>query len=237
MDNTTKLGLPLVAAAQAQKHVTVNEALARLDAAFQLSVKSAETTTPPTLAEEGDAYLVPPASVNDWAGQDGALAFSLNGGWEFLPPVPGWQVWVEDQGQRLTFDGSDWIGSVLASTIHGAAFRAEVVETDFTLAGGGAEEQTGFVIPANTSVFAVTGRVLTAFTGTLTDWSLGVDSSETRYGSGLGLGAGSWLRGLTGQPVTYYSATQLKLTANGGDFAGGAVRLAVHLMRFDLPSS
>ncbi len=32
MTDTTRLGLPLLAPAQAQKHVTVNEALGRLDA-------------------------------------------------------------------------------------------------------------------------------------------------------------------------------------------------------------
>lgn len=236
MDSTTKLGLPLVAAAQAQKHVTVNEALTRLDAAFQLSVASATTSTPPTIFQEGDAYLVPVGGVNAWDGQDGYLAFAVNGGWDFLSPVVGWQIWVSDQALRLTFDGSDWLENVLASSPAGAAMRAEVVEIDHTLLGGAAQEQTSYVIPGQCSVFAVTGRVLTAITGTLSDWSLGVDSSETRYGSGLGLGTGSWLRGLTGQPVTYYNATQLKLTANGGDFAGGEVRLAVHLLRFELPS-
>ena len=36
MARTAQLDLPLVMPAQAQKHVTVNEALARLDAAAQL---------------------------------------------------------------------------------------------------------------------------------------------------------------------------------------------------------
>jgi hypothetical protein len=36
---TTHLGLPLLAAAQAQKHVTHNEALVLADALVQLSVK------------------------------------------------------------------------------------------------------------------------------------------------------------------------------------------------------
>ena len=37
MAKTAQLDLPLVMPAQAQKHVTVNEALARLDAAAQLA--------------------------------------------------------------------------------------------------------------------------------------------------------------------------------------------------------
>ena len=113
--------------------------------------------------------------------------------------------------------------------------RAEIVEVDFQLAGGGSSEETDVLVPAQASVWGVTGRVLQPITGTLTDWSLGVVAEPSRYGTGLGLGAGSWLRGITGQPVTYYAATRLQLTANGGDFTGGEVRLAIHMMRFELP--
>ena len=77
-------------------------------------------------------------------------------------------------------------------------------------------------------VFAVTGRIKTAFTGALTDWDLGVAGSTNRYAGGMGLAQGSWLSGITGQPVTYYADTPLVLTANGGDFAGGELRLAIH---------
>ena len=46
MDMTTLLSLPYIAAAQAQKHVTHNEALRMLDAIIQLSVKSATNRSP-----------------------------------------------------------------------------------------------------------------------------------------------------------------------------------------------
>ncbi len=62
---------------------------------------------------------------------------------------------------------------------------------------------------------------------------MGVASSTNRYGGGLGLAQGSWLVGITGQPVTYYADEPLVLTANGGDFAGGEIRLALH---YYLPS-
>ena len=71
-------------------------------------------------------------------------------------------------------------------------------------------------------------RGATAFTGALSDWDFGVAGATNRYGSGLGLSAGSWVSGITGQPVTYYADTPLVLTANGGDFAGGELRMAVH---------
>ena len=40
MADTTNLTLPLLAASQAQKHVTVNEALTRLDGMVQLTLRS-----------------------------------------------------------------------------------------------------------------------------------------------------------------------------------------------------
>ena len=44
MSNTSSLVLPYLAVGQAQKHVTVNESLRRLDALVQLSVVSATTS-------------------------------------------------------------------------------------------------------------------------------------------------------------------------------------------------
>ncbi|MEP3345259.1 MAG: DUF2793 domain-containing protein [Litoreibacter sp.] len=234
MADTATLNLPLIAASQAQKHVTVNEALARIDAALQLSVTSRTETTPPSTVEDGVSYLVPSGGVNAWSGQDGDVAFYINGGWEFVTPLSGWRIFVTDEALDIRFNGGEWEDNPLSSSPFGAAMRAETVEFDYTI-GAGATVPTGFVIPDGSIVFAVTGLVVDPVTGTLTDWSLGVDVSDTRYGSGYGLGAGSWVRGLTGQPQAYYSNTQLKLTANGGDFSGGTVRLAVHLLRFDVP--
>ncbi|PTX56234.1 uncharacterized protein DUF2793 [Litoreibacter ponti] len=235
MADTPSLKLPLVAPSQAQKHVTVNEALARIDAALQLSVVSRVENSPPTLTEEGAVYLVPPGGgTNAWDGHGGELAFFVNGGWAFLEPLAGWRLYVADEAAYLSFDGVVWQENILSMGPSGAGMRAETVETDVVL-DAGADQLTGFVIPSGAVVYGVTGRVTDAITGTLTEWSLGVDGFEDRYGSGLGLGAGSWLRGLTGQPVTYYSATQLKLSATGGDFASGTIKLAVHLMRFELP--
>ena len=53
MTTTANLALPLLEAGQAQKHVTVNEALARLDALVQLSVVSATTAAEPGAPAEG----------------------------------------------------------------------------------------------------------------------------------------------------------------------------------------
>jgi hypothetical protein len=85
-------------------------------------------------------------------------------------------------------------------------------------------------------VLGVTGRVLTELTGA-TGWSLGVTGSPDRYGTGYGTGAGSFAHGVTGQPQAYYGQTELAVTAEGGAFTGGTVRLAVHLLDLQPPAA
>ena len=52
------LSLSYVQAAQAQKHVTVNETFRRLDALTHLAVASRALATPPGSPADGDRYLV-----------------------------------------------------------------------------------------------------------------------------------------------------------------------------------
>ena len=68
MSNTSNLMLPFLAVGQAQKHVTVNESLRRLDAVVQLSVVSASTAAQPTSPADGSVYIVPAGkSGADWS--------------------------------------------------------------------------------------------------------------------------------------------------------------------------
>ncbi|SLN21758.1 hypothetical protein PSA7680_00825 [Pseudoruegeria aquimaris] len=236
MADSNRLGLAYLDAAQAQKHVTVNEGFARLDALVNLSLKSVTETVPPTLAAEGDAYAVPAGAVNDWAGKDGRIAYFSNGGWDFATPQEGWRAFVEDAAAQALFHGGAWRLNALARSANGAQTSLRILEFDHVLTAG-ATSQTGVNIPANAMVFGLTGRVVDALAGTLSDWSVGVSGSPTQFGSGLGTAAGSWMRGMLGSPTTYYGATPLLLTANGGDFAGGTVRFALHLLELGLPEA
>ena len=68
MDVSARLSLPYLLPNQAQKHVTVNEALRALDQMVQLSVKSQTTGVQPASPAEGDAYILPAgASGADWS--------------------------------------------------------------------------------------------------------------------------------------------------------------------------
>jgi hypothetical protein len=235
MAKTAQLNLPLVMPAQAQKHVTVNEALARLDALAQLRVVSSQLTAAPANASDGESYLVPGDAGGAWGGQAGKIAIWSNGGWIFVTPRIGWRAWDESRLAYRTFDGTDWIADALAISPSGAATLARVVETDHSIEAGGSN-LTPALIPAQTQVIGVSGRVLEAITGPgLSGWQLGVPGSNNRYGSGLGTDRFSYVTGLSGQPVTYYEPTRLKLTAEGGTFAEGRVRLALHLLQIVPP--
>ena len=109
MAQTDRLGLPLLAAGQAQKEVMHNEALARLDLVIQATVESADLTTPPVSPSPGACWIVASGGSGDWAGRDGALAGWTAGGWIFAMPEAGWRVWAVDRAGAIRFDGTDWI--------------------------------------------------------------------------------------------------------------------------------
>lgn len=104
---TPRLNLPLLAAAQAQKHVTHNEALMTLDALTQLNA-CALTASPPAAPAQGEIALVAPAASGAFAGHDGDVAQFLDGGWTFLAPRPGWLATTADDGKLRKWTGSTW---------------------------------------------------------------------------------------------------------------------------------
>ncbi len=109
MSETAILGLPLVQPAQAQKHVTVNDAFQRIDAFAQITIGAVGGGTPPLAPVEGELHAVGTGATADWAAHDGELALFLNGGWLFVQPNVGWRGWRSDTGSAVTYDGVDWV--------------------------------------------------------------------------------------------------------------------------------
>lgn len=109
MAKTPHLNLPFISAAQAQKHVTHNEALKALDAIIPLSELDRDLSTPPTSPNEGDRYIVVTGASDDWGGQDKKVAAFQDGSWEFYTPNTGWLAWVADEASLVGWDGSSWV--------------------------------------------------------------------------------------------------------------------------------
>jgi len=118
-DISAKLNLPFILASQAQKHVTHNEALRRLDALVQTGVISKDTVIPPATPTDGDAYVVPIGATAAWVGQDGALAVWEDTAWNLYAPREGRTVWVSDMDALWSFDGSSWVETAPAVDFQG----------------------------------------------------------------------------------------------------------------------
>lgn len=109
MDHSARLDLPFIMQGQAQKHITHNEALLRLDALVQPVVESASITTPPTLPLPGEAWIVPTGATGAWSGHVDEIAAWQANGWSFYDPAPGWQVFDRATVSLRIFSGTAWV--------------------------------------------------------------------------------------------------------------------------------
>lgn len=117
---------------------------------------------------------------------------------------------------------------------NGSALRLNVAE--IALSGlSGATVTAASAIPAGALVVACGMRVTTTITGA-TSFSVGYAGSLSAFGSSLSIAAGSTNVGLIG-PNPFYSATNVVLTAAGGNFSGGAVRLSLMYLSVAPPAS
>ncbi len=109
MSNTPNIALPYIVAAQAQKHVTHNEAIRALDALVQLSVLDRDLAAPPVAPLDGARYIVAGSPTGAWAGQTGRIAAWQDGAWMFYPPRDGWVAWVADESKLCAWNGTAWV--------------------------------------------------------------------------------------------------------------------------------
>lgn len=113
-EQTTNLALPYILSSQAQKHITHNEALQRLDATVQLVIESA-LASPPLSPDEGACYAVLISPTGAWAGKAGKIAFFQDGAWIFITPRDGWIGWFVDAARQKIWNGTSWQNLTSAS--------------------------------------------------------------------------------------------------------------------------
>jgi Protein of unknown function (DUF2793) len=126
MADTPNLVLPYLAANQSQKHVTVNEALRRLDALVQVTVQSAALASPPGSPTEGQRWILPAAPTGAWAGQSGKIAAWQDGAWAFYAPLDGWTAIDISTDTLLLFNAGTgiWTG-LITGVFSDAAFTLQ----------------------------------------------------------------------------------------------------------------
>lgn len=149
---------------------------------------------------------------------DGAASAVINQAYGFIG------LESNQSGDWTTIDQGFMLATAnLAAAAHGATIQTQVLETSVTLSG--ASTNASLQIPANCIVLAVGARVITAITGA-TSYEVGVAGNLSQFGSGLATGANSTNFGLIG-PTAFYTPTTLTITAAGGNFSGGQVRLSI----------
>ena len=114
----------------------------------------------------------------------------------------------------------------LAAAAHGANVQMQIIEQTVTLSG--ASTNASVPIPANCIVLAVGARVLTTISGAAS-YEIGVSANLSQFGSLLSISAGSSNFGLIG-PTAFYTNTTIIITAAGGSFTGGQVRLSISVL-------
>jgi hypothetical protein len=238
-ENTARLALPFIMAAQAQKHITHNDALRLLDGIVQLSVLDKDLTTPPGSPADGAAYIVPAGATGVWAGWSGDVAYRADGAWLRLVAGAGWRAFVADEGAVYLRTASGWVAMLRAQEVAlargplGATTGMGVLEE--TLSGlSGATRDSTIQIPDRAICLGVSTRTVTTVTGA-TSFNCGIAGQASKFGATLGVAAGSTNRGVIG-PEAFYAPTSIRLTANGGNFTGGSVRIAIHYLTVGLPS-
>jgi hypothetical protein len=175
MDQTSKLKLPYILAAQSQKHVTHNEALRVLDALVQLAVVDMDLSAPPGSPSEGACYIVGAGPTGAWAGHAAQIAAFQDAAWAFYVPLEGWLAWVGDEDTLYAFDGTHWVpssgggGSVNPVSLVGVAATADATNR-LSVASPASlfnHEGAGHQLKINKAAAGDTGSVLfqTGFSG------------------------------------------------------------------------
>ncbi|MFN3538194.1 MAG: DUF2793 domain-containing protein, partial [Brevundimonas sp.] len=108
--SSARLDLPYLQAGQMQKHVTLNEALTRLDALVQCAVVSRSVAAQPAAPDDGALYIVPDGATGAaWSAMaPGGLARFEAGGWTAISPPQGLRAFVADEQRLLVLRDDGW---------------------------------------------------------------------------------------------------------------------------------
>lgn len=110
MATTSHLEITLLEQSQAQKEITINEALARIDSVMNCGAIDRDLATPPGSPVTGDLYIVAASPTGAWSGKAGQLAY-FDQIWRFIPPREGLTLWVNDENIHIVYNGSTWQAS------------------------------------------------------------------------------------------------------------------------------
>lgn len=215
-ETSPRLELPYIQPAQAQKHVTHNEALQVLDSLVQMVLQSIGANDPPASPASGTLFYLGSAPTGAWSGQSEKLAVWNSGAWQFFEPLEGWRAWdlETDQGyvyrqavwraEQGGFDNLDGVGiGTSADTVNRLA-----VASDATLLTHGAGG--GHQLKLNKAAVGDTASLLfqTGFDGRAEMGLAGEDAFSVK----MRAAGGPWVQAVTLDPA----AQSVTLATGGG---------------------
>lgn len=170
-EQTALLNLPYIMPAQAQKHVTHNEALRMLDALVHIRVEARDLDEPPTDPVEGRRWIVGATPSGAFAGHAGDLAVFQDGAWAFYLPRNGWLAWDGADNSLFVFDGTDWTTASIPQNVPLVGVNTTADETNRLAVASDAtlltHDGTGHQLKLNKATISDTGSLLfqTAWSG------------------------------------------------------------------------
>ena len=117
-DFSARLGLPYLLPNQAQKHVTLNESLRRLDTLIMASVASCRLDVPPASPEDGIAYIPTMQATGAWTGYSQWIVAWIDGDWQAVQPGDGWRVYDVEAEQLKVYQNDSWKPLLSTSLSH-----------------------------------------------------------------------------------------------------------------------
>lgn len=228
MPDTSRLSLPFLSAAQGQKHVTHNEALAVLDRLVLLAVEARALAAPPANPAEGSRYLVAAAASGAWAGHAGEIAVLEDGIWQFHVPRPGWLAYVVAEDLFVVRTAAGWRAFVVGDPLPQLGINATADTTNRLAVAAAAtllgHAGAGHQLKINKRTPTDTATVLfqTGYSGRAEIGTAGTD----RFGVKVSPDGAAWLTVAEVDPGTGFIGLRKANPEVDVDIAGNVARVA-----------
>lgn len=110
-DQSYHWALPYIMPAQAQKSVTINQALRRIDGLMHLSVESRSRPDQPSMLTEGAAWILPQGPTGEiWSSWlAGDVAMVQDGAWARFMPQVGMSAYIAEETQLVMYTDAGWV--------------------------------------------------------------------------------------------------------------------------------
>lgn len=107
MSKSPRLHIPYITESQAQKEVTHNEMVTKIDLLVQTAVLGIINDPPPTPAE-GDCYIIGNIPTGTWTSKENHLTEFVGTAWITVPPLVGWRLHNQADGKTYCYHDEAW---------------------------------------------------------------------------------------------------------------------------------